>query len=92
MVVAHGVLGLNQLNKHLVLRVFYECHSKMWYNGTKEGDNMEVTVTKEVNCCSECPYYVEDMDMGAKIPICTKNKKILSNINIIQEDCPFIDN
>lgn len=27
-------------------------------------------IEKEVTCCVECPYYKEERDMGAIIPLC----------------------
>lgn len=52
---------------------------------------VNVNYTKEVNACRECPYYYEDHDMGATIPICSKRTDniILSNPNIIPNDCPI---
>lgn len=52
---------------------------------------VEVNYTKEVTCCKECPYYFQEHDMGATIPICTKSEEIaiLSNPNIISNDCPI---
>lgn len=52
---------------------------------------VNVNYTKEVNACSECPYYFEDHNMGARIPICSKRTGniILSNPNIIPSNCPI---
>lgn len=52
---------------------------------------VNVDYTKEVNACRDCPYYYEDYDMGARIPICSKRARniILSNSNIIPSDCPI---
>ncbi len=50
---------------------------------------VEVNYTKNVTCCKECPYYYQEIDMGAIIPICTKGKIILSSPNIIPKDCPI---
>ena len=50
---------------------------------------VEVNYTKNVTCCKECPYYFQDHDMGATIPICTKGKIILPSPNIIPNDCPI---
>ena len=59
----------------------------------QRGEDMKVEVnyTKEVTCCKECPYYFQEHDMGATIPICTKSKEItiLSSPNIIPNDCPI---
>lgn len=52
---------------------------------------VNVDYTKEVNACRDCPYYYEEHDMGARIPICSKRTSniILSNSNIIPSDCPI---
>lgn len=52
---------------------------------------VEVNYTKDVTCCKECPYYFQEHDMGATIPICTKSEEItiLSSPNIIPNDCPI---
>lgn len=57
----------------------------------QRGNDMKVEVnyTKNVTCCKECPYYFQDHDMGATIPICTKGKIILPSPNIIPNDCPI---
>lgn len=50
---------------------------------------VEVKYSKEVKYCGECPYYTQERDMGAIIPICTYNGSILHNPNIISDDCPI---
>ena len=50
---------------------------------------VEVNYTKEVTKCGECPYYYQDIDMGAIIPICTKSQIVLSSPSIISNECPF---
>lgn len=68
-----------------------------FYEERKRGRKMIVTVNyvKEVNSCRECPYYHEEHDMGAIIPLCIKKVKekgtmILTNPDVIASDCPFI--